>query len=87
MLKIFDPIAVNPPSANPKHCTTRTIVRIMRLAQGPRRTDEKTAPRKWPLVPPATGKLSIWAAKIKAAVTPIRGTSFSPKVWFTFFTA
>jgi hypothetical protein len=59
---------------------------MMRLAHGPKRTDEKIAPRKWPLVPPATGKFSIWAAKIKAAVTPINGTSFSPKDRFTLFT-
>jgi hypothetical protein len=62
------------------------MVIIIRLAQGPKRTDEKTAPKKWPLVPPATGKLSIWAAKMKAAVTPISGTSFSPKERFTLFT-
>jgi hypothetical protein len=35
------------------------MVMMRRLAQGPKRTEEKTAPKKWPLVPPATGKLII----------------------------
>ncbi len=46
----------------------------------PSRTAASAAPRKWPLVPPATGKFSICAAKMNAAVTPSRGTLFSSSV-------
>jgi len=43
---------------------------MRRLAQGPKRIEEKSAPKNGPLVPPATGKIDHLAAKIKAAVTP-----------------
>lgn len=40
---------------------------------GPRSTAANTPPRKYPEVPPAMGKFNIWAAKMNAAVTPMRG--------------
>src|SRR6185369_9545159 len=46
---------------------------------GPSRIAARPAPRKWPLVPPATGKLSIWAANTNAAVTPSSGTRRSSR--------
>src|SRR5215208_1386063 len=51
-------------------------------AQGPRVIAARAPPSKWPEVPPATGKLIIWAAKIKAAITPINGTCLSPRDLF-----
>ena len=39
----------------------------------------KAPPNRWPLVPPATGKLIIWAAKIKAVVKPRMGARRIPK--------
>jgi hypothetical protein len=39
----------------------------------------KAPPNRWPLVPPATGKLIIWAAKIKAVVKPNMGARRIPK--------
>ncbi|EKD51414.1 MAG: hypothetical protein ACD_62C00259G0001 [uncultured bacterium] len=42
-------------------------------ALGPNRILAKTAPIRCPDVPPATGKLSICAAKINAAVSPMSG--------------
>ena len=60
-------------------CTTTTTVITSAAAQGPKRATARSAPRKCPLVPAAMGKLSICAAKMKAAVTPRRGTVRSPK--------
>ena len=37
-------------------------------SNGPSNTQASSAPRKWPLVPPAIGKFSSWAAKMNAAV-------------------
>ena len=56
-------------------------------AHGPSRTAASTPPSRWPDVPPTTWKLNIWAAKMKAAVTPMRGIARSSKVSFVFFTA
>ena len=39
------------------------------------------------MVPPMTWKLNIWAAKMKAAITPIRGMARSSRVSFVFLTA
>jgi hypothetical protein len=33
------------------------------------------------------GKFNIWAAKMKAAITPMRGICFSPKLLLVFETA
>jgi hypothetical protein len=41
-----------------------------------------TPPNRCPDVPPMTGKLIICAAKMKAAITPINGTCFSPSDLF-----
>ena len=51
-----------------------------RAAHGPRRTAARTPPRRWPDVPPTTWKLNIWAAKMKAAMTPISGIARSSSV-------
>jgi hypothetical protein len=40
-----------------------------------------------PDVPPTTWKLNIWAAKMNAAVTPIRGMARSSNVSFVRLTA
>ena len=77
MLKTLRPRAVNPPSANKKACISKTTVRAKVAAQGPTKTAARTAPSKWPLVPAATGKLSICTAKIKTAVKPASGAVFS----------
>ena len=48
-------------------------------AQGfPKITAAKVPPKRCPLVPPATGKLIIWAAKINAVVNPITGAYRNP---------
>ena len=57
-----------------KACPVRTTAITMQASHGPSRIVARAAPRKWPLVPPATGKFSIWAAKTNAAVTPSSGT-------------
>ena len=46
-------------------------------SHGPSRIAASAAPSRWPLVPPATGKFSIWTAKMNAAVTPSSGTRLS----------
>ena len=73
MLSTLAPSAVIPPSAKAKAWTPTTTVSTRQASQGPSRAAAKVAPRKWPLVPPATGKLSIWAAKMNAASTPSIG--------------
>src|SRR5660398_277973 len=78
-LRILAPRAVIPPSAMARACTTRTTDMTITAAQGPSSTAANIAPRRWPLVPAATGKLSICAAKTKAPVTPRRGTVRSPR--------
>ena len=74
MLKIFAPSASTPPSANTKHCTTSTAVSAITAAPGPSNAAARTDPTKCPLVPPATGKLSICPAKMNAAANPSSGT-------------
>ena len=66
-----------PPSAKAKACTASTTAITRQASQGPSSTAASVAPRKWPLVPPAIGKLSIWAAKMNAASTPSSGTRAS----------
>ena len=56
-------------------------------AQGPSTIAASAPPSKWPDVPPATGKLIIWAAKMKAAMMPIKGTCLSPSDLFVRETA
>src|SRR4051794_32566174 len=74
MLKMFAPSAVMPPSANTNDCVTSTTDITRHATHGPSRIAASAAPRKCPLVPPATGKLSIWTANTNAAVTPRSGT-------------
>ena len=62
-----------PPSAKTKACAVSTTASTRQASHGPRRTAASAAPSRWPLVPPATGKLSIWAAKMNAPVTPSSG--------------
>ena len=38
-------------------------------------------------MPPTTWKLNIWAAKMKAAMTPMSGIARSSSVWFVRWTA
>jgi hypothetical protein len=77
ILKILKPSALNPPSANKSACKIKTIVMASVAAYGPINTAARAAPSRWPLVPAATGKLSICTAKIKVAVRPARGAVFS----------
>ena len=74
MLRMFAPSAVTPPSAKTKACVVITTASTRHASQGPSRIAASAAPRKCPLVPPATGKFSIWAAKTNAPVTPTSGT-------------
>ena len=74
MFSTFAPSAVIPPSANTNACATSTTESTSPASHGPSRIAASAAPRKWPLVPPATGKLSICAANTNAAVTPSSGT-------------
>jgi hypothetical protein len=46
-------------------------------AHGPIKTAAKAPPNKCPLVPAATGKLIIWAAKMKTVANPARGAVLS----------
>ncbi len=59
MFSTFAPSAVTPPSANPNAWATSTTAITRQASHGPSRTAASVAPRKWPLVPPATGKFSI----------------------------
>ena len=59
ILNTFKPTAVNPPSANKKPCIINTTVSARVAAHGPTKTAAKAPPNKCPLVPAATGKLSI----------------------------
>ena len=77
MFTTFAPSALTPPSANTKLWVASTTASTRHASQGPSRTVASAAPRKWPLVPPATGKLSICAAKTNAPVTPSSGTTRS----------
>ena len=63
MLVMLSPSAVSPPSAN-RLWTTRTTATQMQPAHGPTSTAARTPPSRWPLVPAATGKLSICTAKM-----------------------
>ena len=73
ILKIFRPRAVNPPSANKNAWIIKTTDKAKVAAYGPTKTIAKAAPNKCPLVPAATGKLSICTAKINTAVKPASG--------------
>ena len=79
MLRTLAPSAVTPPSAKANACTASTTAIARQASHGPSRTAASVAPRKCPLVPPATGKLSICAAKMNAASTPSSGTRDSSR--------
>ena len=70
MLTTLSPSAVSPPSANSRACTTSTTVTHSAPTYGPTSTAASTPPSRWPLVPLATGKLSICTAKMNAATEP-----------------
>src|SRR3954452_12420346 len=84
MLRMLAPSAVIPPSAKTNACTPSTTASVRHARHGPSMIAASAAPRKWPLVPPATGKLSIWAAKMNAAVTPSSGTRRSSRSVLAF---
>ena len=77
MFSTLAPSAVTPPSANASACTAITTAMTRHAIHGPSSTAASVAPRKCPLVPPATGKLSICAANTNAASTPSSGTRAS----------
>ncbi len=77
MLNVLMPRAVSPPSAKMSACTTTTTVTTSSPSDGPSSTAARAPPRRWPDVPEATGKFTIWAAKTNAADTPARGTRAS----------
>ena len=79
MLKTLSPSALNPPSAKSSACKSKTMVIASVAAYGPTKTVARAAPSKWPLVPAATGKLSICTAKINVAVNPARGAVLSSR--------
>gem|GEM_PF-1837106 len=49
-----------------------TVAITLLPAHGPSSTPASTPPRRWPLVPAATGKLNICAAKMNAPAIPMR---------------
>jgi len=75
MLKMFAPRAETPPSANIRHWTISTAEMTTTAALGPSSTAARTAPIRCPEVPPATGKLIIWAANTNAAARPEQGNA------------
>jgi hypothetical protein len=77
MFRTFTPSAVTPPSANNNACTMTTTETTTTPIDGPRRMAASAPPSRWPLVPAATGKLSIWRAKMTAADSPAKGICFS----------
>ena len=87
MLKMLAPKVVSPPSWNIKHCTIKTKLKTIAPTYGPKVTEANAPPKKCPEVPPRTGKFNICAAKIKAAITPIKGTSLSFRTFLVFFKA
>lgn len=67
---------------------TSTDVSVMKPAHGPSMADSNTPPTMCPLEPvPGIEKLIICAAKMKAPITPIKGTMFSWGLFLTFFAA
>src|SRR3990172_1327056 len=74
MLTMLSPRALRPPSANTRAWTTRTTVMTSRPAAGPTSTAANTPPRRCPLIPAITGKLTICAANTKAAARAASGT-------------
>lgn len=73
MFSTLAPSAAIPPSANSTACTASTAATVRQPSHGPSSTAASAAPSRWPLVPCATGKLSICTAKMNAAVTPTSG--------------
>ena len=67
--------------------TEITAVITRTAGQGPSKITAREAPNKCPEVPPATVKLSICAAKMAAARTPIKGTVRSPSCLLVFLKA
>ena len=78
MFTTLSPSALSPPSAKSSACTASTTAMHIEPAQGPMSTAASTPPSRCPLVPWATGKLSICTAKMNAAVTAASGTWRSP---------
>jgi hypothetical protein len=74
MFTMLRPRALSPPSANSSAWTRRTTDTQTAPTEGPTRIAASAPPSRCPLVPPATGKLSIWTAKTNAAVSPASGT-------------
>ena len=78
MFRMLAPITSKPPSWKSSPWTAITAVMTSIPAHGPKRMAANAPPSRCPEVPPATGKLIICAAKMKAAMMPIRGTWRSP---------
>ena len=87
ILKMFAPKASSPPSWKINAWTPTTVVRTRTAAHGPSRMAARAAPSRWPEVPPATVKFSIWPAKMQAARTPMSGTWRSSRSLLTRFRA
>ena len=64
MLMMFNPSALSPPSANISAWTMITTDTASAPVYGPTRIAASAPPNRCPLVPAATGKFSIWTAKM-----------------------
>ena len=71
------PRALSPPSASSRACTSSTTDTDSAPRYGPTRIAARQPPSRCPLVPEATGKLSICTAKMNAATIPAIGTCLS----------
>ncbi|GAA1622963.1 hypothetical protein GCM10009733_019510 [Nonomuraea maheshkhaliensis] len=77
MIVMLTPSAVSPPSAKNTPCTSRTTAMHSTPVYGPTSIAASAPPRRCPLVPAATGKLSICTAKMNAATRPAMGAVLS----------
>ena len=77
MWRMFAPSVNSPPSENRNLWTTSTIVTARQPAQGPKIMPASTPPMRCPDTGKPIGKLTIWPAKIIAAVMPVSGTTRS----------
>jgi hypothetical protein len=80
MLTTFRPSAETPPSANSRAWSRRTTEMTIAPTHGPSRIATSAPPSRWPEVPAATGKFSIWTTKMKAAASPASGIWRSERV-------
>ena len=87
MFSTFSPSADSPPSAKNSPWTSSTSAMQIAPGHGPTSTVASTPPSRWPLVPAATGKFSIWTANTKAATRPASGACLSSIVSAAFFSA